>query len=891
METIRYLLRMLVRFVLVWLADVVSLLMMATVVPGIYFAGGGLAYVGATALMLGIVNLVVRPLILLLSLPFGLIAVVIVGLLVNAVMLMITGWLLPFFEVQNWLAAFFGGFVFSAVNAVVTNLIELNDTDSIYQTWVERLAKRDRFADTGQAGTGLILLEIDGLSYWHIQKAIAEGWMPTVKAMIKEDEYRLSRFDCGLPSQTSACQSGIMFGDNHDIPAFRWYDKDAKKLFVSGHDAQLINARYARGEGLMRGGSSINNMMAGDAAKSLLTLATLTTDDSGEQQRRADDMYLLMLNPYFFMRTLVVFFGDVLVELWEAAQQKIHNVQPRLNRLHGFYPLVRAATTVLMREVAAYLAILDIIRGSPAIYVTWPGYDEVAHHSGPWTKDAFRTLRQYDAVIARVRAVIAHKAPRPYELIILSDHGQSFGATFKQRYGIDLKQFIEQFLPQGTRIAQTAGGDDGALSVGALGAELGNVKNQKVGNRIGRSVAGQGQRLAQRSLRERAIQELAADTQVTVCGSGNIAQVYFDLFSRKITLDELAISYPGMVEGLVQHAGVGFVVGYTEDGTPIVMSKNGSRNLKTAEIIGQDPLEPFAQAGVASVELRAEQVLRIASFPHAGDLIVNSTLFGDGTVAAMEELIGSHGGLGGEQTDAFLLHPGAFDVPPTKNSADVFEILNARRGLPPPAPRRGKIVIPEVNAWAPATLIDGLGDFKTWLARAFRALVLDRTAYDEVVADPYMTGPALLILLLASLTSSVVAIDGVDWWGIGASIGVSFVTVLLMFLAGRLLRGKGSFTTTLRGMGFGWTAFIFELLHFLPAISGMGLLLAGILTFVGGWMGGAAAHDLKGWRSFVLPVVAAVVSTTGIILLAALFQGSQITVEALLTTFGLTQAK
>ncbi|NIV34680.1 MAG: hypothetical protein GWN58_36050, partial [Anaerolineae bacterium] len=84
------------------------------------------------------------------------------------------------------------------------------------------------------------------------------------------------------------------------------------------------------------------------------------------------------------------------------------------------------------------LTSLDIIRGTPALYVTWPGYDEVAHHSGPWSGDAFGVLKRYDRVIARIRDVIARKAPRPYDLILLSDHGQSFGATFKQRYGYDL---------------------------------------------------------------------------------------------------------------------------------------------------------------------------------------------------------------------------------------------------------------------------------------------------------------------------------------------------------------------------------------------------------------------------------------------------------------------
>jgi len=79
------------------------------------------------------------------------------------------------------------------------------------------------------------------------------------------------------------------------------------------------------------------------------------------------------------------------------------------------------------------------------------------------------------------------------------------------------------------------------------------------------------------------------------------------------------------------------------------------------------------------------------------------------TVAALEELIGSHGGMGGEQTDAFLFHPGDMVVPETRNSIDVFPILNARRGLPAPEPAvQPAVAVEEVRSWAPANLIGGL---------------------------------------------------------------------------------------------------------------------------------------------------------------------------------------
>ena len=120
--------------------------------------------------------------------------------------------------------------------------------------------------------------------------------MPHVKALLTERGYVLSPTDCGLPSQTSACQAGILFGDNHDIPAFRWYDKAQGKLYVSSKHAAEINGRYATGNGLLRGGASVNNMVNGDAALSLLTAADLRGGTAEQKRARARDVYTLLLD-------------------------------------------------------------------------------------------------------------------------------------------------------------------------------------------------------------------------------------------------------------------------------------------------------------------------------------------------------------------------------------------------------------------------------------------------------------------------------------------------------------------------------------------------------------------------------------------------------------------
>lgn len=497
--------------------------------------------------------------------------------------------------------------------------------------------------------------------------------MPTVREMLRTT-HAVSCYDCGLPSQTSSSQAGILYGDNFDIPAFRWYDKERGKLMVSNNfdDAAEINARYAHGQGLLRGGSSINNLIAGDAEKSLLTLSTLGTTNEQERSRRAQDLVVFWLNPYLFTRSLVLSLGEILLELGQALRQRLRDVQPRINRLERGYPLVRALTNVFLRDISTYLVALDVVRGVPAIYTTYLSYDEVAHHAGPDTSDALNTLRSLDRQVRRIRNVIAAKAPRAYDLFVLSDHGQSLGATFRQRYGQTLTEFIAAHTASPASVADASGRMMGMSYAAALVAELQSAE-QVVAGRVRRSVMRGSRRALQRRIKTE--QPAVMDAPVVVCASGNLANVYFNLHSGKVSLSEINKEHPHLVDELVMQAGIGFVIVYNDESTPLVLGKEGARDLVTGIVTGVDPLQPYSR-----LDLRAQQLWRVAQFPHAGDLIIVSTLYPDEQVAAFEELVGSHGGLGGEQTNAFLVHPADVRVPETNNSTDVFAVLNARRG-------------------------------------------------------------------------------------------------------------------------------------------------------------------------------------------------------------------
>lgn len=896
MNALRMLAHQLFRFLVVWVLDGISLLLTVVIVPGISFDSTQniLVVAASAAFLLGVVNFLIRPLILLLALPFGFIAIFIVGFLLNALALWITGNLVPGLNVSSWGDAFLGSLFLALCNTLLTGFIAVDDDDSFYQNIAERLAKREDFF-TYQADTqGVVMLEIDGLSYHHIKKAIQDGWMPTLKRMMDEEGYQLSRFDCGLPSQTSACQAGIMFGNNFDIPAFRWFDKDLGRLIVSGHDAPLINSRVATGNGLMRDGSSVNNMMNGDARVSVLTLADLFQASDEQHRRRAQDFYLIFLNPYFFLRTLILYFGDVLREVYEGIRQQLRRETPRLNRLAKFYPLIRAATTVLMRDVSSSLTILDIVRGTPALYVTWPGYDEVAHHSGPWTKDAFHTLTQYDQVIRRIRDAIERKAPRPYELIILSDHGQSYGWTFKQRYGKSLQEFIQEQMPQGTNVTQSSGGDDGMISVSAMAQELDNVQQQYKGGRFGNRVLRGTQRAVNRGIREQSEQSKKrgatqpppsdAPTNVTVCGSGNLAQVYFDLAARRLTLNELNNAYPGLIDTLVRHEGIGVVMAYNEQDEPLVFGKKGARNLITDAVTGDDPLTLYGDPN-----LRAGQLKRLAAFPHNGDLTIISNFYPDGTVAAMEELVGNHGGLGGEQTDAFLFHPPTFPVPVTANSADIFPILNARRGLPAekPAPRQNVPALRARDAWTLDVLIPGLLRARRWLTLAARSVILDRWAFRQAAFNPYMTAPAVLIALITSLALAWLARGEFSLGEWMTHFASWLVSTLFVFWAARLLRGTADFTTTLRATGFAQAGYFLELFALLPPLAILARIAGYIVTLLATWIAASEANKLSGWRTLLLPFVVVLISIASSFVLDILFRGAEMSVESLIRAFGL----
>ncbi len=681
------------RLILIWNLNVICLILTAFLLPGIQIGIPGtdiLTRLGITYLtvaLLAVINLLIRPLVTKLVtqaarwwLGFAISFVLII--VVNTFILYYLQLFLADFSVAFLLDAFIGSLLLSAVNTIFLSVVGIDEDSSFFQSIVRWRLK----AKAGMKGMtqkpGLLVIEIDGLGYVALQEALRRGYLPTIQKLLDSGSHQAVQWDCGVPSMTSSCQAGILHGSNDDIPAFRWFLKRENRMVVSNSpsDAKFIDDRASSGRGLLtNGGSSVGNLLSGDATFSFFTMSTLTAEDSKAGRRRSEDLYYYLLDPYALNRSLIHTIWDIFVEFGQIIKQTITRRKPRMNRLAHGYPFVRAATNVFMRDVVTAMVSQDLLRGSPAIYATYLGYDEIAHHSGPMSTDALKSLRGIDKQLRRIIRLIDLHAPRPYELFVLADHGQSWGWTFKQRYDKSLKEFIAELLAGKATVGEAKAVDAHAGYVAGLSEDLAEGQRQAGGKDAGESRIRYSPGFLKRRTKE--IEEGAIvdieDADVVVCASGNLAQVYFTHKVSRVTRHNLEARYPGFIDQLVAHEGVGIVIvdGGRNEG-PILLGKGGSIMLRTGRVKGKNPLTQYGRE-----KIRVKQLRRLAEYKNSGDLIIISPVYDDGTVAAYEELIGNHGGLGGPQTEPFLLYPTEVKVDGDRiiNSDQIFPILKRRR--------------------------------------------------------------------------------------------------------------------------------------------------------------------------------------------------------------------
>jgi uncharacterized membrane protein YvlD (DUF360 family) len=619
-------LKQFVRTLAIWLFISIGIIFLGTLIPGFTFET---TFYGLTAVaLLGLMNSLLWPLLSMLTARFLVLIFGFEALVLNGIAIRLTGYFLQTLHL-NLLGFVLATVGVSVISTLISGALTIDDDASYYRSVLKKTgpsrAKKGKF--------GFVFLEIDGLSEEVLEKALRDGIMPTLASWLENGTYKLKPWETDLSSESGASQAGILHGKNQDIPAFRWFDKKLDRVIsLNGiGDTPLIEKRISNGKGLLAvNGEAIAVLFSGDAKDKVFVYSEFSK--ISELNNAAwNALYSV---PYNFAHTTLLSIWDILREARSRIVQRRENVTPRLHHRGVLYYLGRATSNVFLREVSTYTVMRDIVAGEKdTIYTTFLGYDEIAHHCGAADKESFYALKELDRCINRINHA-REFSERPYQICILSDHGNTNGDTFKQRYGIGLDGLVQSLLPKGKRLYHEISSRDD---------KFGELVTEPI-KRIREGVVSKPKGAE------------AKEAEVVVLASGNLGLIYFKLYPGRATLEWIEENYPNLCQGLASHEGIGFIMVKTAENGSVVIGARGRYYLFGDRVEGESPLSKYG-------ERAANHLRRTDSFGNAPDILVMSLYdIERREVAAFEELISSHGGLGGDQTRAFIFCPSDWNM-------------------------------------------------------------------------------------------------------------------------------------------------------------------------------------------------------------------------------------
>ena len=536
-----------------------------------------------------------------------------------------------------------------------------------------RAFARERRPHDGRRG--LIMLQVDALAYADLRRAIERGYCPTIERLLNEQGFALRRWFCGLPSATPYCQAGIFHGENGGIPAFRFYDKPARRLITCNapDGVQYIRDRIST-PGALAGGSSYVNLLDGDAQTVAFTVATRQRMSVYQRLGGTRMALLIALHPIRLVRMVGQSVLEWLREEWERTRGELAG---RMTHSEGIFPLIRIFSNVIVRELQTMAILLDVYLGVPIIYSTFMQYDELAHHFGPSSRAALADLRRTDSRISEIWRMARVVGGRGYDLVILSDHGMTRSESYRVKFGESLGSTVQRLLTDEALISQSERSE-----YSDVGAEVVEAVMQATPPRLANV-----RRVLRRArdwvrsrygLREIILPEkYRVDTihDVVVTYSSCLALVYFAADAEQLSLEAI-LGNPArrnLYEELVKHPGIGLVLTRTGGGVHVESTKGKAMiaNERVTVMSGSNPLEPY---GTESYQLRAIESL--VGQPNCGDCVLFGAYNGY-EIISFDDQIGAHGSAGGDQVYPFLLTPEGLVAPDAviEDARDIHRVV------------------------------------------------------------------------------------------------------------------------------------------------------------------------------------------------------------------------
>lgn len=649
---------------------VVSFLALALtlwIVPGQQVPDDGTTSVASLVVSVILVGALLRPLLTRLTVMTGALGLLLTGFLAQSLVLGVALSLVPSIEPIDFPEIVVVAWLVAVVAAVLNWTVDASSEEVYLGQVLGRAVRTARLHDV--RGPGLLVVQLDGVAEPLLRQAAASGSVPFLTRTLRSGSHRLRGWHTGVPSTTPAGQAVLLHGDDLAIPAFRWFDKERGRVLQCSRpaDAAEAEADLSTGRGLLAdGGASVANLFSGDAPFTALTMshAKLPGSEPGAAAFAASRTG--------FVRSAVLFAGQVAAEWYQGRRQRHRDVRPRVHR-GGAFVFLRGLTTVVLKDLSVALVADQMARGVPVVYVDFVDYDEVAHHAGPTRPESVRTLESLDRVL-QFFVELAGEVGRDYEVVVVSDHGQTQGSTYLQLSGHTLADAVRDLVECDVDVEAGTGGEP---------AEVMGPANLLTASGASAPV----RRLVGRRTRRRPGGVPAAAAPVQVVASGSIAHLYLPDRPGRLTREEVEEALPALLPGLCALEHVGVVLTRRRDGAVVVEGSAGHRVLGPAGAVdgeGADPLAPYGPGAAADL-------VRLDARRHVGDVVVLGRYDpAIGEVAAFEELVGSHGGLGGWQTEALLVHPADWVVPDGPlTGLDVHHLLLDRlvaHGLRQPEP-------------------------------------------------------------------------------------------------------------------------------------------------------------------------------------------------------------
>lgn len=470
---------------------------------------------------------------------------------------------------------------------------------------------------------GVLLIQIDGLARHQLERAIRRGRMPFLRGLLQRHGHEIHTFYSGQPSSTPAVQGELHFGVRCAVPAFSFLDRQAGELGVMMYPAtakRVQSELAARGDGLLKGGSSWSNIYTGGAApeESHFCAASIGLGDAWRSLKLRLVVLELLMHLDVFFRLVALLGLELAIGLWDA----LHGVfsQGRRVRKELGFLVARVAVCVGLRELVTVGASIDLARGLPIVHVNFLGYDEQAHRRGPDSAFAHWALLGIDRCVRQLYRAARRSQRREYDVWVFSDHGQVACRKAEDHVAGGLEEMVRRNwpaphpAPHGVRAQQRPSPGHWLGGAGKHRREQDHVASTRL--------------------------SASEQEEFAVAAMGPVAHVYF---RRQVGADAARLLAAALIR----------------DGVPSVLWADGAGEAVWLDAGGEHRLPRDADLLDSDEPLRTEIARDLAALchhPNAGNLVVLGWAPGrEPWSFAVEN--GSHAGPSREEVSGFAILP------------------------------------------------------------------------------------------------------------------------------------------------------------------------------------------------------------------------------------------